>query len=90
MTKPPGPGGEGPMEVDPDVRRRMRGKTRTVSTEPPTAPLSNATTDTAPQETEGDHDDKRRRVDEPEAPISPVARNEALILNPASFSGNEI
>ena len=33
----------------------------------------------------GDHDDKRRRVGEPEAPISPVAQNEAPILNPVSF-----
>ena len=81
----PGPGGEGPMDVEPDVRRSMRGKTGTVSTEQPTAPLSNATTDTARQETAGDHDDKRRRVDEPEAPISPVAQNEAPILNPVSF-----
>ena len=28
---PPGPSGEGPMEVGPDARRRMRGKTGTVS-----------------------------------------------------------
>ena len=55
-----------PMEVEPDVWRRLRGKARTVSTDQPTAPHSNATTDTARQETEGDHDDKRRQVDEPE------------------------
>ena len=73
VTKHLGPSGEGPMEVDPNVRRRMRGKTRTVSTEQPTAPLSNATTDPARLESAGDHDDKRRRVDEPEAPISSVA-----------------
>ena len=41
-------------------------------------------TDIARQETAGDHDDKRRQVDEPEAPISPVAEN-ALVLNPVSF-----
>ena len=51
----------------------------------PTAPLSNATTDTARQDTAGHHDDKRRRVDEPEAPISPVAQNEAPVWNPVSF-----
>ena len=73
------------VEVEPDVRRRMRAKTRTVSTQQPTAPLSNATTDTARRETAGDHDDKRRRVDELEAPISPVAQNEAPVLNPVSF-----
>ena len=30
-------------------------------------------------------DDKRRRVDEPGSPISPVAQNKAPILNPVSF-----
>ena len=58
------------MDVHPEARRRMR---------------KNATTDTARQETAGDHDDKRRRVDEPESPISPVAQNEAPILNPVPF-----
>ena len=71
------PDGEGQMDVDPEARKRMRGKTRLVSPEQPNAPLSNATTDTGRQETAGDHDDKRRRVDEPESPISPVAQNEA-------------
>ena len=32
-------------------------------------------------ETEGDHDDKRRQVEEPETPHSPVAQDEALELN---------
>ena len=74
MTKLPGPSGEGPTEVEPDVRKRMRRKTGTVSTDQPTAPLSNATTDTARQETAGYHY-------EPEAPLSPVAQKEE--------SGNE-
>ena len=85
LTKPPGPSGEEPMEVEQDVRRRMRGTTRTVSTDQPTAPSSNRTTDTGRQETAEDHDDKRRRVDEPKTPLSPVAQNEALVLNPVSF-----
>ena len=85
VTRPPGPNREGQMDVDPEARRRIRGKTRLISPEQPNAPLSNATTDTARQETAGDHDDKRRRVDEPESPISPVAQNEAPILNPVSF-----
>ena len=85
VTKPPGRSGEEPMEVEPDVRRRMRGETRTVSTDQPTAPSSNKTTDTGRQETAEDHDDKRRRVDEPKTPLSPVAQNEALELNPVSF-----
>ena len=72
------------MDVEPDARKRMRGKTGTVSTEQPTAPLSSATTDTARQEIACDHDDKRRRVDEPGAPTS-VAQNGAPILNPVSF-----
>ena len=69
VTKPPRPSGEEPMEVEPDGRRRMRGKTRTVGTDHQTAPPSNATTDTPRQETAGDHDDKRRRVDEPGTPL---------------------
>ena len=73
------------MEVEPDVRRRMRGKTRTVSTDQPTAPPSNATTDTARQETAGDHDDERRRVDQPETQLSPVVQTEAPVLNPVFF-----
>ena len=40
VTKPRGPSGGEPMEVEPDVRRRMRGKTRTVSTGQPIAPSS--------------------------------------------------
>ena len=72
------------MGVEPDVRRRMRGKTRTVNADQPTAPPTNAAADTAPQETVGEHDDKRRRVNEPEA-LSPVVRNEAPVLNPVSF-----
>ena len=44
-----------------------------------------ATIDTARQETAGDHDDKRRQVDEPEKPLSPAAQNEAPVLNPVSF-----
>ena len=85
MTKLQGPSGEESMEVGPDVRRRMRGRTRSVSTDQPTAPPSIATTDTVQQETAGDHDDERRRVDEPETPLSPVGQNEALVLNPVSF-----
>ena len=37
------------------------------------------------QETAGDHGEKRIRVDELEAPIPPVAQNEAPILYPVSF-----
>ena len=37
-----------------------------------------------PQKTTGDHEDKRRRVDEPETPLSPVVQNEAPVLNPVS------
>ena len=51
-------------------------KTRTVSTDQPIAPSSSVITDTARQGTDGDHDDKRGRVDEPETPLSPVVQNE--------------
>ena len=60
------------MEVDADVRRRTREKTRTVSADQPTIPPSDAT-DTGRHETVGDHDDERRRVEEPEAPRTPVS-----------------
>ena len=86
VARPSASSGEDPVEVEPDVRRRMRGKTRTARTDQPTTPLSEATTDTARQETVGDHDDKRRRVDEPETPLSPVVQNEAPVLNPVSFN----
>ena len=42
------------------------------------------TTDTARQETAGDRDDMRRRVDEPETPLSPVVQHENPVLNPVS------
>ena len=51
-----------------DVRRRKRGDRRTVSTDQQIAPSSSVITGTARQETEGDHKDKRRRVDELEKP----------------------
>ena len=70
VSKPPGPSGEGPMEVGPDARRRKKLEL--------SVPL-------ARQETAGDHDDMRRRVDELEAPISSIAQHEAPILNPVSF-----
>ena len=34
-TRPPGPDGEGQMDVNPEARRRMRGKTRLTSLEQP-------------------------------------------------------
>ena len=80
VTKPSRLSGGEPMEVDPEVRKRMRRKTRTVITDQPIAPSSNVTTDTARQETEGDHDDTRRRVGEPETSLSAIAQNEALVL----------
>ena len=33
----------------------------------------------------GDHDDKRRRVDEPVTPLSPIVHNETRVLNFESF-----
>ena len=72
-----GPSGEGQMDVDPEARRRMRGKTRPISLEQSTRPPVNASLDAAPQEAERDHDDKRRRrIDEPVSPVSPVAQDE--------------
>ena len=55
----------------------MRGKTRTVSTDQTIAPSSSVITDTA-------RPDKRRRVDEPETSLSPVAHYDAHVLDPVS------
>ena len=61
VTRPPGPDGEGQMDVDPEARRRMRRKTRLVSLEQPTvSPVNAGTADTTRQEAKGDHDGKRR------------------------------
>ena len=60
------------MDVEPEARGRMRGKTRPISPEQSTSALVNANFDAAPQE-ERDHDDKRRRVVEPVSPVSTVA-----------------
>ena len=47
----------------------------------PITPSPSVITDAAQQETEGDHDDNRRRVEEPETPLSPVAQDKAPELN---------
>ena len=46
------PSGEGQMDVDPEARRRMRGKTRPISLEQSKSPPVNASPDAAPQEAE--------------------------------------
>ena len=70
------------MDVDPEARRRVRGKTRPISPEQSTSALVNANLDAAPQEAERDQDDKRRRVDEPVSPVSTVAQGGVLTLSP--------
>ena len=80
-----GPGSEGRMDVDPEARRRMRGKTRPISLEQSTSSPVNASPDAAPQEAERDHDDKRRRIDEPVSPVSTVAQDEVSTLGPVPF-----
>ena len=52
------PDGEGQMDVDPESRRRMRGKTRLTSLEQPSAPTANTSPNTTQQETEEVHDDR--------------------------------
>ena len=51
-TGPPGPDGEGQMDVDPEARRRVRGKTRHISLEQPTVSPVNASPDATRQESE--------------------------------------
>ena len=71
--------------MDPEARRRMRGKTRPISLEQSTSAPVNANLDAAPQVAERDHDDKRRRTDEPVSPVSKVAQDEVSSLSPVHF-----
>ena len=77
--------GEGQMDVDPEARKRMRRKTRPISLEQSASPPVNANLDATPQEAERDHDDKRRRIDEPVSPVSTVAPDEVSTLSPVPF-----
>ena len=70
------------MDVDPKARTRMRGKNRLISSEQPTVAPVNASYDAARHEAERDHDDKRRRIDEPVSPVSTVAQDEVSTLSP--------
>ena len=79
------PDGEGRMDVDPESRRRMRGKTRLTSLEQPSAATSNTSPDTTQQETEEGHDGKRRRIDELESTVPTAAQNEVLVPCPETF-----
>ena len=55
------------------------------SLEQSTSAPCNANLDAAPQEAERDHDDKRRRIDEPVSPVSTVAQDEVSTLSPVHF-----
>ena len=79
------PDGEGQMDVDPESRRRMRGKTRLTSQEQPSAPTANTSPDTTQQETKEDHDDRRRRTDERESTVPTAAQDEVLVPCPETF-----
>ena len=72
------PSGEGQMDVDRESRRRMRGKTRLTSLEQPSAPTANTSPDTTQQETNEDHGDKKRRIDEIESKVPTAAQDEVL------------
>ena len=84
-TRPPRPDTERQMDVDPKARRRKRGKTRLISSEQPTVAPVNASSDAARHEAERDHDDKRRRIDEPVSPVSTAAQDEVSTLSPVPF-----
>ena len=64
---------------------RMRGKNRLTSLEQPSAPTANTSPDTTQQETKEDHDDKRRRIDEPESTVPTAAQDEVLVPCPETF-----
>ena len=73
------------MDVNPEARRRMRGKTRPISPEQSTSGLINTNLDAAPREAERDHDDTRKGIDEPVSPVSTVAQDEVSTLSPVHF-----
>ena len=79
------PDGEGQMDVDPGSRRRMRGRTRLTSLEQPSAPTANTSPDITQQETKEDHDDKRRRIDEPQSTVPTAAQDEVLVPCPETL-----
>ena len=79
------PDGEGQMDVDPESRGRMRGKIRLIGLEQPSAPTANTGPDTTQQETKEDHDDERRRIDEPESTVPTAAQDEVLVPSPETF-----
>ena len=79
------PDGEEQLDVDPNSRRRMRGKTRLIGLEQPSAPTANKSPDTTQQETKEDHDDKRRRIDEPESTVPTTAQDEVLVRCSETF-----
>ena len=79
------PDGKGQMDVDPESRRRMRGKDRLIGSEQPSAPTADSSSDTTQQETKENHDDKRRRIDEPEATVLTATQDEVLVQCPETF-----
>ena len=79
------PEGEGQMDVDPEYRRRIRGKTRLTSPGQPSAPTANTSPDTTQQETKEDHDDKKGRIHEPESTVPTAAQDEVLVPCPETF-----
>ena len=60
-------------------------KNRLTSLEQPSAPTANTSPDTTQQETKEDHDDKRRRIDEPESTVPTAAQDEVLVPCPETF-----
>ena len=58
----------------PNLGDECEGKPRLTSLEQPSAPTANTSPDTTQQETKEDHDDKRRRIDEPESTVPQLLR----------------
>ena len=76
------------MDVDPESRRRIRGKTILTSPEQPSAPTANTSPDITQQVTKKGHDDKRRRIDEPESAVPTAAQDEVLVPCPETFDSD--
>ena len=68
----------------PRISKTYARKTQT-SLEQPSAPTVNTSPDTTQQETKEYHDDKRRRIDEPESTVPTAVQDEVLVPCPETF-----
>ena len=72
----------------PRISETYARKTKLTSLEQPSVPPANASPDITQQEAEEDHDDKTRRIDEPESTVPTAAQDEVLTPCPVTFDSD--